>query len=208
MNPLLIVGLRNPGEKYRNTRHNIGEKLVIAFSSFYGVQYKNSSFNGMLGNAIIDNKKVLFLLPSTYMNLSGFSVRMCLDFHKISLQDLLILCDDVEIPFGEFRIRSQGGTGGHNGLKHIQEQLGTSSYTRLRIGIGRDENKDLADYVLEKFSDKELEEMEAFMNGGIQIILKWIQEGVISSSQLAGELNHQYKLKGVNIHDENKNTPL
>lgn len=208
MNPLLIVGLRNPGAKYQHTRHNIGEMQAVALSNFYGVQYKNSSFNATMGSAVIENKKVLFLLPSTYMNLSGFSVRMCMDFHKVPMQNLLILCDDVEIPFGEFRIREQGGTGGHNGLKHIQEQLGSSSYARLRIGIGKDAQKDLADYVLERFSEKELEEMGPFMSRGVQIILKWIQSGVVSASQLAGELNHQYKLKGVNIHDDSNNTPL
>lgn len=207
MLPLLIVGLRNPGEKYRYTRHNIGALLVEKLSQLYSTTW-NSAFQGDLGSTTIEGRKVYFLLPSTYMNLSGFSVQTAVDYYKLPLQNLLILCDDVDIPFGEIRIRAEGGTGGHNGLKHIEQQLASPFYSRLRLGVGKDPSRDLADYVLERFSSRETDEMQPFLDRGIEVVKMWIAQGVPVASQKAGQLNHDYKLKGVNPNENNRSSSL
>jgi PTH1 family peptidyl-tRNA hydrolase len=142
------------------------------------------------------------------MNLSGFSVQTAVDYYKLPLQNLLILCDDVDIPFGEIRIRAEGGTGGHNGLKHIEQQLASPFYSRLRLGVGKDPSRDLADYVLERFSSREIDEMQPFLDRGIEVVKTWARQGVPVASQKAGQLNHDYKLKGVNPDENNRSSSL
>ncbi len=207
MLPLLIVGLRNPGDKYRHTRHNIGAMLVERVSEQQSLSW-HAAFQGEVGSGILEERKIYFLLPSTYMNLSGFSVRAAVDYYNIPLENLLILCDDVDIPFGEIRIRAEGGTGGHNGLKHIQQQLATPFYARLRLGVGKNPQQDLADYVLERFSGRETEEMPAYLDRAIEVMKTWIRSGVPVASQKAGQLNHDYKLKGVNSNENNRSSSI
>lgn len=208
MENFLIVGLRNPGKRYELTRHNVGEMLLKAFATKQGISFKRSSFDGEIATISHQDKQLICLLPSTYMNLSGISVRKCIHYYKIHPSNLLIVVDDVEIPFGEIRIREQGASGGHNGLKNIIDQLGTKQFARLRIGVGKNPNLNLADYVLAKFSAQEQQELVGIMDNGYQVIMKWLEEGTQMASQLAGQLNRNYKLKGANINDADQKTSL
>lgn len=192
----LIVGLRNPGAKYEKTRHNIGEMLLQEFIKPLGVDMKKSTFKGDFGSAIVNGNKVLFLLPSTYMNLSGEAILRCMEYYKIGLSDLLVICDDVEIPFGTIRIRPKGSSGGHNGLKNIQQQLGSSDFARLRLGVGKNQYGDLADYVVAPFTPDEKVQMQDFLVRGTKVLSTWLSEGIEAASQKAGELNKFIEVKG------------
>ena len=169
--PLLIVGLGNPGKEYSKTRHNIGAFVVECFVRFLGVSMKSSAkLDGLIGSTLIDEKKVIFLIPTTYMNLSGKAVRKCIDYYTIALSNVLILSDDTYIPFAEVRLKMGGSAGGHNGLKDIENCLGTNKYPRLRIGIGEKQTEDLADYVLQRFSKEEEAKMDDIAEKCIQEI--------------------------------------
>ena len=121
--------------------------------------------------------EVFLLVPTTYMNNSGDAVRKCLDYFKIEIEDLLIVADDIAIPFGTFRYREKGSYGGHNGLLSIEEALGSREYSRLRIGIGDREHGDLADYVLSRFTREEQEKLPGLIDEGVKQIDKWIKLG-------------------------------
>lgn len=136
----LIVGLGNIGDEYRNTRHNIGFKMLDAFAEASNLVFEDKRY-GMVSKGRIKNAEFVLLKPSTYMNLSGNAVRYWLNEEKIDIEHLLVLVDDLNLPFGTIRIRKQGSAGGHNGLKHIEQVLGTPNYARVRFGIGNDYSK-------------------------------------------------------------------
>lgn len=158
----LIVGLGNPEKKYENTRHNVG----FAFVDFY-LKYKNinekwhKNFNGLYIQTIIDGEKVIFLKPQTYMNLSGISVRKVMDYFNILEDDLLVISDDLDLKVGNFKIKPNGSSGGHNGLKNISENLSSDNFKRLKIGISKDTNIDTKDYVISSFSREDSEVIES-----------------------------------------------
>lgn len=158
----LIVGLGNPEKKYENTRHNVG----FAFVDFY-LKYRNinekwhKNFNGLYIQTIIDGEKVIFLKPQTYMNLSGISVRKVMDYFNIVEDDLLVVSDDLDLKVGNFKIKPNGSSGGHNGLKNISENLSSDNYKRLKIGISKDTNIDTKDYVISSFSREDSEVIES-----------------------------------------------
>lgn len=128
----------------------------------------------------LDNKTIFLLLPTTYMNESGRALRLCIDFYKLGSEQVLVVCDDVHLPFGEMRFRNQGGPGGHNGLKSIQTHLNTQQYARLRMGVGREQqgDKTLADYVLDLFTAQELEALPPFIAQGAQILRRIVTNEV------------------------------
>lgn len=154
----LIVGLGNPGKEYDNTRHNIG----FMFLDFYlskkvgSVSWKEK-FNGLYTDVIIHTEKVIFLKPQSYMNLSGSVVRRFVDFFKVDIHDILIISDDLDLNMGNFKLKDKGSSGGHNGLRDIEQCLGTSQYKRLKIGISNDKSLETKDYVLGKFSKTDQE---------------------------------------------------
>ena len=151
----LIVGLGNPGLKYKNTRHNVGFMVINAFAENNNLKFKTKKeFKG----EVSINKDFILLKPATYMNLSGDSVRPICDFYKIDPEDTLVICDDFNLPFLKLRLRKKGSAGGHNGLKSIIENINSEEFPRLRIGIGLpDENYDIIDYVLSKFTKEHLD---------------------------------------------------
>lgn len=167
--PYLIVGLGNPGKKYSMTRHNIGAFVVESFARELGVSMKAyTKFDGFVCSTILEEKKVIFLIPTTYMNLSGTAVKKCIDYYNVSLDKVLILSDDTYIPFSDVRFKMGGSAGGHNGLKNIEYCLGTNKYSRLRIGIGEKQTEDLADYVLQRFTKEEESKMNDITDKCIQ----------------------------------------
>lgn len=152
----LIVGLGNPGREYLNTRHNIGFQFIDYYLKNKGnVDDWSNKFNGLYLQTFIYGEKVIFLKPQSYMNLSGGVVRKYFDYFNIDLDDILVISDDLDLLVGNFKLRAKGSSGGHNGLKDIERNLGSSDYKRLKIGISNDKSIDCKDYVLGKFSSKD-----------------------------------------------------
>ncbi|MCR8846647.1 aminoacyl-tRNA hydrolase [Paenibacillus sp. SC116] len=147
-----IVGLGNPGAKYANTRHNIGFMAVDELARRFNIEVKESKFKALFGEGRVGTEKVVLIKPMTYMNLSGESIRAYMDFYKASLDDFIVLYDDMDTELGKVRLRYQGSAGGHNGIKSIIAHTGTQSFNRVRMGISRPmPGRDIADYVLEAF---------------------------------------------------------
>lgn len=159
MKRFLIVGLGNIGHEYIDTRHNIGFKIIDNLASQYDAPF-NSCRYGDMAKIKVKNCELLLLKPSTFMNLSGVAVRYWMNKEKLPLNQLLIVVDDIALPFGTIRLRESGSEGGHNGLKSISEHLGTRNYSRLRFGVGNDFSKGRqVDYVLGHFQDEEKAEL-------------------------------------------------
>ena len=154
----LVVGLGNPGKEYVNTRHNIGYSFVDYYleKKFGNVNW-TKKFDGKYTQVIVDKEKVVFLKPETFMNLSGNSVKKIVDYFDISIDDVLIISDDLDLFVGNYKLRLEGSCGGHNGLRDIENKLGTNKYKRLKIGISNDKNSNTKDYVLGKFSKADLD---------------------------------------------------
>ena len=152
----LIVGLGNPGNQYEDTRHNIGFKVVDNIAKEYNIEINRQKFKGMCGEGFINGEKVILLKPTTYMNLSGESIREVVDFYKLSNEDILVIYDDISLDVGRLRIREKGSAGGHNGIKSIIAHLGTDIFPRIKVGVGQP-NVDLVNYVLGKFTKEEME---------------------------------------------------
>lgn len=157
----LIVGLGNPGKEYENTRHNIGFIFIDNFAKKYNVSIDKEKFNGLYKETVINNEKVLLLKPLSYMNLSGEVVKKYVDYFKINIEDILIINDDLDMDLGKIRLRPNGSSGGHNGLKNIALNLKTENFKRLKIGISNNKNIDTKDYVLGKFSNEEKEKLDS-----------------------------------------------
>ena len=166
----LVVGLGNKGREYENTRHNMGFMLIDRY-----LQYKNitdkfkEKFNAIYIETTINNEKVIFIKPMTYMNNSGIAVRAFLDFYKLNSEDVLVISDDLDLDLGKFRLRRNGSSGGHNGLKSIISHLGTDNFKRLRIGISNDKD-DVINYVLSKFSKKELNDIDTMFDTLVDVL--------------------------------------
>ncbi len=186
----LIIGLGNPGDSYRQTRHNVGFRLVQSFVDQHRMSFKHTShLLGDLAQGSVHEKKVLALLPTTFMNSSGESVRRCVDYFKLPLDHLIVVCDDVALPMGTMRLRSKGSSGGHNGLKSIEDYLHTEYYARLRIGVGAPEAEKLADYVLGRFSQDESKMIESMTLKVIEVLNLWVGVGIAAAMQTANSLN-------------------
>ena len=152
----LIVGLGNPGKEYDGTRHNIGFAAVDYIADKYNIELNRVKFKGVFGEGFIDGKKVILLKPTTYMNLSGESIREVINFYKISNEEVIVIYDDISLEVGRLRIREKGSHGGHNGIKSIIANLGTDVFPRVKIGVGAPKGN-LVSHVLGKFSEDEIE---------------------------------------------------
>lgn len=152
----VIVGLGNPGREYAGTRHNMGFDTVTCLSDRLGIKLDTKKFKGLCGFGNYRGEKIILVQPQTYMNNSGECVRAIADFFKLTNNDFIIVCDDISLDPGRLRIRTKGSAGGHNGLKSIIAHLGTEEFERVRVGVGaKPENRDLADYVLGRFSKED-----------------------------------------------------
>ena len=171
----LIVGLGNPGPTYSNTRHNIGFMVIDKLlDNLNCIDISKKSFDGKLYKC----GDVLLLKPTTFMNLSGKSVQSVANFYKIDLDDILVVHDDIDLPFGALKIKKGGGNGGHNGLKSIDSMIG-KEYNRLRLGVDKPPKKEMvASYVLGKFSSKELEVLDKFVDYGAKVAKEWINKPI------------------------------
>ncbi len=174
----LIVGLGNPGPKYHGTRHNIGFMVLDQLAeeaglSFEGTRHAESCELSHRG------RKLVLLKPQTFMNLSGKAVRHHLDALKLPIENLLVLTDDIALPFGTLRLRGKGSDGGHNGLKNIQDLLGTTKYPRLRIGVGDDFAKgQQVDYVLSGFAPDEMQQLDKLCSTAAEAVKSFAFRGM------------------------------
>ena len=174
----LIVGLGNIGEEYRNTRHNIGFMVLDAFAKASNVIFRNGRY-GDTATLSLKGRQLILLKPSTYMNLSGNAVRYWMQQENVPLENVLIIVDDLALPFGSLRLKGKGSDAGHNGLKNIQQLLGTQEYSRLRFGIGSNFPRGgQINYVLGKFPPEELQEMPEKIKRAVEIIKSFCLAGV------------------------------
>jgi peptidyl-tRNA hydrolase, PTH1 family len=175
----LIVGLGNPGAAYRRNRHNIGYQVVDTLAQRHGLALDRKQSEAMVASGMIHGEKVLLAKPQTFMNNSGRAVRALVDFYKISLDDLIVVADDLDLPAGRLRLRPQGGSGGQNGMKSIIQHLGSQEFARLRIGIGRPPGSmDPATYVLRDFSAEDEREMTMVRPEAADALETWLDEGI------------------------------
>lgn len=173
----VVVGLGNPGKRYDGTRHNVGFAVIDGLAASPRAGRFQSRFQAQVCELIEDIGKVLLVKPETFMNLSGRCVREVLDFYQLSLTDLLVVCDDINLPLGRLRVRAKGTHGGHNGLRDIQNHLGTTEYARLRIGVGSP-CEEAIDHVLGRFAPAERKLIEDALGLAAQAVLVWASRGV------------------------------
>lgn len=178
MKKYLLIGLGNIGEEYENTRHNVGFQALNKLSEKQNFSFETQKL-GDLGSFRIKGRSVLCLKPSTYMNLSGKSVKYWMEKEKIPLENILVITDDLNLPFGTLRLKTKGSDGGHNGLKDIQNSLQTVNYNRLRIGVGSEFNKGRqVDYVLGKWHEEEKGALSERLDRASELITSFVLAGV------------------------------
>ena len=181
----LIVGLGNPGDKYADTRHNAGEWLIARLARRFNVTLNaENKFSGYVGKTLINSKEIRFLVPMTFMNLSGKAVGALANFYRIKPEEILVLHDELDLPPGSVKLKLGGGHGGHNGLKDIVATLGNNNnFYRLRIGIGHPGHRDLvAGYVLNKPSPSEREALEKALDEAVNCVELLFKDGIVKAT--------------------------
>lgn len=173
----IIAGLGNPTKKYEHTRHNIGFDVIQCLAAQYNISMNMQKFKGICGMGMIEGTKVLLLLPQTFMNLSGNSVREAVDFYKPdTANELIVVYDDIDLAPGNLRIRKKGSAGGHNGMKDIIAHLGTQEFPRIRVGVGgKPEGQDLVNHVLGRFSPGDRELVDSAIRNAAEAVKMMVQ---------------------------------
>jgi PTH1 family peptidyl-tRNA hydrolase len=174
----IVAGLGNPGGQYRGTRHNVGFEVVDLMARRHGLSFEAAPADAVQAKWRTNDEVVLLAKALTFMNLSGPAIAELARYYRVSLADLLVVSDDVNLPLGRLRFRPGGSEGGHNGLRSVAEALGTVDYPRLRIGVGRgDERRDLADHVLARFDEDEQPGIEGAIARAADAVEAWTQQG-------------------------------
>jgi PTH1 family peptidyl-tRNA hydrolase len=175
----VVAGLGNPGETYRGTRHNVGFEVVDRLAGRAGARFETAPADALQAKWRHPDGLVILAKPLTFMNLSGGAIQALCHFYKVDTPDLLVVCDDVNLPLGRLRARTSGTEGGHNGLRSVAETLGTIEYARLRVGVGRgDDRRDLADHVLARFEPDELSGIDAAIARAADAVEMWVSRGM------------------------------
>ena len=173
----IVVGLGNPGREYAATRHNIGFMVINELARRSGAEGAKKRFRSEIAEGRLHGEKIVLVAPLTYMNLSGHAVREVVSWYHVSREDVLVVFDDMDLPFGQLRLRQSGSAGGHNGLKSIVEQLGGTDIPRLRVGIGRGRSSSTS-HVLSKFSPEEEKALPELIAKVADAVELWMIEGV------------------------------
>ena len=173
----VVVGLGNPGGRYAGTRHNVGFDVIDYLAEAPHAGRFQSRFQAQVAELSEPPHKLLLVKPETFMNLSGRSVRQLVDFYQVPLDELLVVCDDINLPLGRLRVRARGTHGGHNGLRDIQAHLGTTEYSRLRIGVGAPDGSELVDHVLGRFQPGEKAVIREAIETAAQAAMVWVAQG-------------------------------
>ncbi len=174
----LVVGLGNPGKEYEKTRHNVGFRVIELLARRWSIEIRRRKFASLSGDGRIRDEKTLLLEPQTYMNRSGRAIQEAMAFHKLPLEELLVVTDDMALPLGRLRIRMKGSAGGHNGLSDIIRLLGTVEFARLRIGIGEQRGARMVGHVLGAFAPEEEEVVDRVVALAADAVERWITDGV------------------------------
>jgi peptidyl-tRNA hydrolase, PTH1 family len=176
----IVVGLGNPGREYAATRHNLGFMVVDELARRHTASERRNRFRSDLLEVFDEGRKIVLLKPRTYMNLSGSAVREAINWYKTPLVDVLVVVDDIDLPFGSMRLRARGGSGGHNGLKSIIAELGIDALPRMRIGIGRGPGH-ATHQVLSRFTSEEERVLPSVVEGAADCVLDWARHGIINA---------------------------
>jgi PTH1 family peptidyl-tRNA hydrolase len=179
-NPTLVVGLGNPGSRYANTRHNAGFMVVDALAGRWGLGAREWQKKGEARYAIDRSRNAILVKPQSYMNLSGGPTQSLATFYKVPPERILVVVDDLDLPFGTLRMRADGSSGGHNGLKSLIETFG-QGFPRLRVGIGRGHDPDAIDRVLSEFSEIEQKELPALIERAVLGTETWLTDGIAAA---------------------------
>ena len=175
----IIVGLGNPGQRYRNTRHNVGFRVVERLAGRLGSDFTREKYGGLVAEAVHRGHRLLLLKPLTYMNESGRCVARAVRYRAAAPDELLVVVDDVNLPLGKLRLRPQGSPGGHNGLKSIAQHLGGQGFPRLRLGVGRQGvGPGLTDHVLGSFAAEERPQVADMVNRAVEAVVRVLADGV------------------------------
>lgn len=174
----VIVGLGNPGDKYRLTRHNIGFLIIDELSKEYNIKVDKIKHKSLIGSGFINGEKVLLVKPQTFMNNSGEAVQSLVNYYNLDLEKLIIIYDDIDIDVGKVRIRKKGSAGSHNGMKSIIQYLKNPDFPRIRIGVGRPINQNLASFVLSKFPKEEIDPMVSAIEVSVKSIDELVKNGI------------------------------
>ena len=178
----LIVGLGNPGQKYSDTRHNVGFMIIDYLSGLLNIPVRNIKYQSIIGQGMLNSQKVILAKPQTYMNLSGHAVLDIYNYYKLTSMDIMVAHDDMDLEWGTIRIRPGGGPGGHRGIESIIYSLESDEFPRLRFGIGKPKEKDeRVDFVLEPFGSKEREGLPSLIQHSAKGINEWIVNDIYSA---------------------------
>ena len=175
----LIVGLGNPESEYAHTRHNMGFDTINELAKNNNINITKTKFKALYETGIIQNEKVILLKPQTYMNLSGESIKEICDFYNIEAKDIIVIYDDIDIEKGKIKLRKKGGPGSHNGMKSVVQELGTTEFPRVRVGIGQPEFKsDMINYVIGKVPEKEQKVLAEGVKKASEAVEEIIKNGI------------------------------
>ncbi len=191
----IIAFLGNPGPRYNNTRHNVGFMAGDIFAGRFGVRINKLKFKALTAICKVSSEKALLIKPQTFMNLSGESVREAMAFHKVPTDRIIVIADDAALPAGKLRIRQSGSSGGHNGLKSIIAKCGGEGFPRVKIGVGSPENPemDLADWVLQTLSGRELDEMRSACGRACDAVECIISDGIEKAMNKFNKTDSHYQ---------------
>ena len=190
MSTYIIAGLGNPGPHYQWTRHNAGFLFLDRLANLELISITRKTFSGLAGEWNRKDDRLILLKPQTFMNLSGRAVMQALQFHKLPLSNLIVVHDELDLPFGTVRFKLGGGHGGHNGLRSIKELLGQDDFLRLRIGIGRPQFDDSTSYVLGIIPPEQMEVLPRILDGGLEMLEMLLDEGLPKAMSLFNNRNY------------------
>ena len=189
MSTYIVAGLGNPGPTYQWTRHNAGFLFLDRLAHLENISISKKSFSGFSGEWNFAGHRLILLKPQTFMNLSGNAIMQALQFHKLPLSNLIVIHDELDLPFGTVRFKLGGGHGGHNGLRSIMENLGKGDFVRLRIGIGKSPHGDTTGHVLGKIPPDQMEVLSRVLDGGLEMFKVMLEEGLPKSMSLYNNKN-------------------
>jgi peptidyl-tRNA hydrolase, PTH1 family len=175
----LIAGLGNPGTRYAHNRHNVGFMIVERFVHARAFDFKRKRFNAQIAEGVIGGSRLFIAKPQTYMNASGEAVAKLFKYYKVEPQDLLVIYDDLDLPLGKIRIRPDGSAGGHHGMESIIGRIGTSDFSRIRVGIGRPNPDADIGHVLSDFDEEERAVMDETIQRAVEAIEAWLEQGIV-----------------------------
>ena len=178
----LIIGLGNPEADYANTRHNMGFNVINKLSEKYDIEVKKDKFKALFGSGMIEGEKIVLIKPQTFMNLSGESIKECKDFYKIEEENLIVIYDDIDIEPGKIRIRKNGSSGSHNGMKSIVSCLSSEGFPRIRIGIGKPhEHMDMIAHVIGGIDEEDKEKLSKGVELGVEAVSELLKNNIDSA---------------------------